>query len=71
MHHSIEPISPIYDRKKVTAIRLSPEHIWGLDLVASRRRQKTGGNTTRADMIREAVHAFLAKEGVPTNADIP
>lgn len=64
MYQSIEPIQPVYNRKNVTAIRLTPEHIVGLELAASRRRQKTGNNVCRADMIREAIHVFLQKEGV-------
>lgn len=64
MYNSIEPIQPIYSRTLVTAIRLSPEHIIGLDLAASRRRNSTGNNASRSDMIREAIHKFLEKEGV-------
>lgn len=48
----------------MTAVRLTPEQIWGLDLIASRRRQRSGGNETRADVIREAIHKVLLKEGV-------
>lgn len=71
MYSSIEPIQPVYSGKKVTAVRLTPEQIWGLDLVASRRRQKSGGNENRADVIREAIHQVLLKEGVIRDSVLP
>lgn len=64
MYHSIEPIRPMTVCKTVTAVRLTPQQVIGLDLAASRRRLKTASNYSRADMIREAIQAFLAKEGL-------
>lgn len=71
MYNSIDPIQPIYSHKAATAVRLSNDHLWRLDLAASRRRQKTGNNVTRADLIREAVHVFLENEGVTNDALSP
>jgi Arc/MetJ-type ribon-helix-helix transcriptional regulator len=46
--------------KKVT-VYLSPEDIAGLDRLADRRTVQTGKNTSRSDVIREAVRLLLTE----------
>lgn len=61
MFNSVEPMSLA---RHVTAVRLSERQLYSLDVIASKRRVKTGNRVQRSDIIREAIQEKLVKEGL-------
>ena len=49
---------------KPVTVYLSPEDIAALDRLADLRTVRTGNNTSRTDLVREAVKRLLATERV-------
>jgi Arc/MetJ-type ribon-helix-helix transcriptional regulator len=47
---------------KAVTVYLSPEDIAALDRLADLRTVRTGKNTSRSDLVREAVKLLLASE---------
>lgn len=66
MFNSVEPMSIA---RHVTAVRLSERQLFSLDVVATRRRVKTGNRVQRSDIIREAIQEKLVKEGMVDDAN--